>query len=136
MIHIARFPYEQTPVGIPMPYIPIQLEAASRAVRVKALVDTGAMVNVIPKAVGEALNLKWDDGEPVQLGGNLGKASARTFTLNCTVTGLEATPLEVNWSMLEDVPVILGQIDFFAQFDVCFSYAENEISIRTRKGSS
>jgi hypothetical protein len=136
MTRIARFPYEQTPAGVPMPYIPVQLETSSVAIQVKALVDTRAMVNVFPNQVGKALKLNWDEGEPIDLGGNLGKAQARAFTISCTIPGLNPVEMEFNWSLLERIPVILGQLDFFEQFDVCISYSENEISIRPRRGTA
>lgn len=133
MSRIARFPYAESSPRVRMPYIDLLIDSGVIAVRVKALIDSGAMVNVIPKQVGERLNLNWEEGEDVTLGGNLGKAPARAFFLNCTVQGLEVTQLELNWSMLEDVPVILGQFDFFQNFDVCFSYSENEISVRPKR---
>ncbi len=133
MNRIARFPYAESSVNVRMPYIDVLIDSGQVAVRVKALLDSGAMVNVIPKQVGERLNLNWEEGVDIVLSGNLGKAPARAFYLNCTVQGLEVTQLELNWSMLEDIPVILGQFDFFQNFDVCFSYSENEISVRPKR---
>jgi hypothetical protein len=49
---------------------------------------------------------------------------------------LNPVEMEFNWSLLEGIPVILGQLDFFEQFDVCISYSENEISIRPRRGTA
>jgi hypothetical protein len=132
MTRVVRFPFDLTTAGVFMPYISVQLFATQIGVQAKALLNTGAMVNVIPKQIGERLGLDWSSGKETQLGGNLALAPARAFKLRCAIQGFEPVDLAFNWSMLENVPIILGQFDFFKQFDVCFSYSENEISIRSR----
>ena len=136
MTQIIRFPFQATPGDILMPYIPVQLESNARAVQVMALLDTGAMVNVIPDRVGVALGLDWELGEPSKLGGNIGKAPSKVFTVSVLIPGLNLVQLELNWSKSEELPVIFGQLDFFKQFDVCFSYSENELSLRPKREKS
>jgi hypothetical protein len=133
MTQILKFPFQLTPSGVAMPYIPVQLESNAKAVQVMALLDTGAMVNAMPHRVGKALGLDWELGDPSELGGNIGKAPSKVFTVFATIASLKPIQLEINWSQSDDLPVIFGQIDFFTQFDACFSYLQNELSLRVNQ---
>ncbi|MBY0442133.1 MAG: hypothetical protein K2Q25_08380 [Mycobacteriaceae bacterium] len=55
-----------------MPLLPVILTAGGVSVTVSGLVDSGAAVSVLPRAVGERLGLNWDQQTvPVRLGGSL-----------------------------------------------------------------
>lgn len=88
---------------------------------VTALVDSGAALNVLPYDVGVHLGGDWEEQAiPVKLAGNLAAVDARAIIVNGTVGRFAPVRLAFAWSRSNSVPVILGQINFFVEFDVCF----------------
>lgn len=85
------------------------------------LIDTGAAVNVLPWAAGEQLGGDWGSASPVTLTGNLAAAEARVLVCEGVVGGFSPVRLAFAWSRSDAVPVLLGQINFLLEFDVCLS---------------
>jgi hypothetical protein len=48
------------------------------------------------------------------------------------ITGFPRTRLAFAWSQNDNVPVILGQMNFFLEFDVCFYRSQLEFEIRPK----
>ena len=114
-----------------MPLLPLTLQANSLQQEVIALVDTGASVNVLPYEVGIALGFRWEDQVvPVELGGNLGAAEARAIALVASIGEFAPTRLVFAWSRQAGFRPILGQMNFFLEFDTCFFRAEGTFEIR------
>ena len=104
-----------------LPFLPITLALRQRTVQVAGLVDTAATVNVLPYDIGQQLGAVWDaQTVPVQLTGNLAKEKARGLVLTATVGGFPSVQLAFAWTRSSSVPVILGQVNFLMEFDVCF----------------
>jgi hypothetical protein len=120
-----RFPYiELDPIlgkSSSLPYLPITLERGGQSVSVSALVDSGAVVSVLPHAIGVQLGAVWEEQTiPVRLGGNLAAVEARAIILTGTLGQFPSVRLAFAWTRNNDVPVILGQVNFFMEFDVSF----------------
>jgi hypothetical protein len=112
------------------PMLPLTL-VGSRSVPVLGLLDTGAAVNVLPYAVGVSLGLSWDQQTTsVQLTGNMAVAEARAVLVSSVVAGFAPVRLAFAWARADTMPVILGQINFFLEFDVCFFRARQIFEIR------
>ena len=63
-----------------LPYAPITLQYGEREVRVSALVDSGATLNVLPYDLGLELGAVWDrQTVPVRLTGNMADSAARAI---------------------------------------------------------
>lgn len=104
-----------------MPYLPLILTNKSRSVEVMALLDTGASVNVLPYDIGLQLGAVWEEQTvAMQLSGNLTRSEARGLVLSGRVAPFEPILLAFAWTQSRDVPLILGQMNFFAEFNVCF----------------
>ena len=104
-----------------LPYLPITLSNGSNSVEVMALLDTGASVNVLPYEIGLQLGVTWEQQTvPIQLSGNLASSEARGLVLSATVAEFSPILLAFAWSRSIDAPVILGHLNFFAEFNVCF----------------
>jgi len=104
-----------------LPYLPITLSNGSNSVEVMALLDTGASVNVLPYEIGLQLGVTWEQQTvPIQLSGNLASSEARGLVLSATVAEFSPILLAFAWSRSTDAPVILGHLNFFAEFNVCF----------------
>ena len=117
-----------------LPRIPLVLRGA-QAVEVIGLVDSGATVNVLPYEVGNRLGATWDDRKAsIRLTGSLGTQLAIPVIAIAEIAGLPAVKLAFAWIRKDDVALILGQTNFFMEFDVCFfrSRLEFERSIRSR----
>jgi len=114
--------------------LPLTLESIQR-VGVSALLDTGAAVNVLPFTIGTRLGFDWDrETIPVSLSGNLASADARVINLFGHVGSLSAVRLIFAWANTDAVPVILEQVNFFYEFDICFFRSRQVFEIRPKAG--
>lgn len=132
-----RFPYVEIdpPLGAAsaLPCVPITLELHGNIATVSALVDSGATLNVLPYDVGLRLGADWDQMTiPVQLTGNLAATEARALLVNATIAQFPAVRLAFAWTKNDDVPVILGQVNFFMEFDVCFFRSQLALEIKPK----
>jgi hypothetical protein len=117
-----------------MPYLPLTLTNASRPVEVTALLDTGASVNVLPYDIGIQLGAVWEDQTvSIPLSGNLAHSEARGLVLSATVAPFSSVLLAFAWTQSRDVPVILGHMNFFSEFNVCFYRHELAFEVRPRE---
>jgi hypothetical protein len=85
------------------------------------LLDTGASINVLPYSVGIQLGAVWEDlNTSVQLAGNVAPVEARGLVLSAQIGTFAPVRLVFAWSLTDDVPLLLGRMNFFLEFDVCF----------------
>ena len=135
----VRFPFtnaksRQTAVG-QLAYLPITLSHEMYSMPVSGLLDTGSTVNVMPYSVGLKLGFVWEQQTTlVRLTGNLANDVAKAVVVSGQIASLPPTALVFAWTQAEEIPVILGQMNFFTEFDVCFfgSQAAFEISLKSR----
>ena len=125
MLDGQRFPFtERTDSqrrSIVMPYLPLILASENRSLEVMALLDTGASVNVLPYEIGVQLGAVWENQTvPIPLSGNLALSEARGLVISGTVAPFSPVLLAFAWTRSQDAPVILGHMNFFAEFNVCF----------------
>ena len=112
------------------PMLPLTL-VATRSVAVSGLLDTGATVNVLPRATGTDLGFDWDrQTTSVRLSGNLAMIEARAVVVSAVVEGFAPVRLAFAWAKVDAVPVILGQVNFFLEFDVCFFQSRRVFEVR------
>jgi hypothetical protein len=103
------------------PLLPITLQYGTNQYELYGLLDTGADVNVLPYGLGLDLGAVWDDHLiDVRLSGNLAHYEARGILLDGIVANYVPVRLAFAWTRAETVPLILGQVNFFMEFDVCF----------------
>ena len=103
------------------PLLPFRLRLGGREEAVSGLIDTGAAVSVLPWRIGVTLGGDWDAATPVTLSGNLAAAEARVLVVEGVVGGFGVRRLAFAWSRSDAVPVLLGQVNFLLEFDVCLS---------------
>lgn len=117
------------PSGL-MPMLPIKL-TAMESIEVYALLDTGATVNVLPFSCGTNLGFEWNrQTTTVQLGGNLSASEARAVAVTAIVEDFPPVRLAFAWTRSDHVPIILGQMNFFVEFDVCFFRSLQRFELR------
>jgi hypothetical protein len=125
MANPERYPYLQSyntnGESIPRPMLPLALISEGRKLVANGLLDTGATVNALPFEVGIALGIRWDEPRRrVTLTGNLARYAAQVIPLIAQVGTFDPVPLIFAWTEAENAPLILGQVNFFGEFDVCF----------------
>ncbi len=121
-----RFPFispaTRTDEGSLMPLIPLQLRINDREIDAHGLLDTGATVSVLPFSMGLSLGANWDAQTiPLSLGGNLATAEARALFVDVFIEGCPSVKLAFAWTRADNVPLLLGQTNFFMEFDVFFA---------------
>ncbi len=125
MRNAERYPFTASEVALGessfRPYLPLSLFHKQQAVTVSGLVDTGATINVLPYQLGISLGYLWENQTKVlNLTGNLAKYEARILVVQATVGQFNPVRVAFAWTQATDVPLILGQVNFFMEFNVCF----------------
>jgi hypothetical protein len=138
MVDGQKYPYKviQPSLGMAdrMPYLPLVIASATHVLPVEGLLDTGASVNVLPYEIGIQLGLDWDSEIlSLTLAGNLARFEARAVVLSGQVAAFPAVQLAFAWTKSTEAPLILGQANFFGEFDVCFYRSRSEFEIRQKE---
>jgi hypothetical protein len=124
------------PDGVALPIIPVTLSLAGLATSANALLDTGATVSVLPYDIGLQLGAIWAAHTlQLPLAGNLAKVEAKALFVNVQMGNLEPVRLAFAWAQSSQVPLILGQTNFFQEFDVCFQRSRRTIEITYPKAN-
>ena len=116
-----------------MPYLPIILSSGNLTVEVTGLLDTGASVNVLPYEIGLELGaVREEQTVPIELSGNLSREPARGLVLSAKVAQFNSVLLAFAWTKSNNVSIILGHMNFFQEFNVCFYRHESEFEVCPR----
>jgi hypothetical protein len=141
MLEVKRFVFSpidnQLGVASSLPYMPITLNYQNRELTASGLLDTGATVNVMPYQIGLQLGARWgQQTTPVQLTGNLANLPAYGLIVTATVARFPPVRLAFAWTRAENVPLILGQVNFFLEFYVCFFRSQNAFEVSPKSNKS
>ena len=116
-----------------MPYLPIILSSGNLTVEVTGLLDAGASVNVLPYEIGLELGaVREEQTVPIELSGNLSREPARGLVLSAKVAQFNSVLLAFAWTKSNNVSIILGHMNFFQEFNVCFYRHESEFEVCPR----
>lgn len=131
-----RFAYSRLPAfpglepGLPM--LPIILTHDKLSLPVHALVDSGASVNVLPYDIGLRLGLIWEmQSFALPVASWLRGEEAFGVLLTGRLDPFPPAQFAFAWTQKSsaEIPVILGQTNFFQAFDVCFSGSQQLFEI-------
>ncbi len=117
------------------PILPISLTHHGNSVKTWGLVDSGAAVNVMPFQIGLDLGASWrEQSVSITLTGNLAQFEARILVVSAVIGGFKPIRLAFAWTQATNLPLILGQVNFFMEFDICFYRSQQvfDIQIATR----
>lgn len=121
-----RFPYDSKL----RPTLPVLLSGLTTSLEARALVDSGADVNVLPWSMGLRLGFTWNPNKAtIRIVGAPERAAAMPVLLSMTVGDLPSATQAFAWSQSDDVPLLLGQTNFFMEFDVCFFRSQMAFSV-------
>jgi hypothetical protein len=68
----------------------------------------------------------------IQLSGNLGNQPAMPLSATAEIETFPQTELLFAWTRSPNAPLILGQTNFFLEFDVCFYRSRSEFEIKLK----
>ena len=117
-----------------LPFLPLSLQhGGAPSIQVEGLLDTGATVNVLPYGVGLQLGAVWSESAPlVRLTGNLAQLNAQALLVTAQVAEFPPVRLAFAWTRSDEVPLLLGQVNFFMEFDVCFYRSRYAFDLRPK----
>jgi hypothetical protein len=116
-----------------LPRVPLSLRRADQRIEAVGLVDSGATVNVLSYELGIQLGGVWDDRRAIiQLAGNLSNQPAMPFSATVEIGDFAPTELVFAWVCSPNAPLILGQTNFFLEFDVCFYRSKSEFEVNPK----
>ena len=134
-MRIRYTPADDSPTSL-MPWLSLTLQLNQHAVQVVGLLDTGSAVSILPYQVGLELGAAWDEQTiQVPLAGSLGHIEARAlvvFAFHPEINPDDPVRLVFAWIQTNNVPLILGQMNFFMEFDVCFYRSQDTFDVRLR----
>ena len=132
-----RFSYNRTEAAqtsaSELAYLPITVSTANGSVETQGLLDSGSTVNVLPYPVGLALGFSWEEQTiPIALTGSLSRVPAFGVIVTGRVASFPAVELAFAWTQAANVPLILGQVNFFMEFDVCFFRSQAAFEVQPK----
>jgi len=135
---VEQFPYrDRNPAsgGLDlMPDLPITLRHQSSSVTALGLVDSGASISVLPHSLGLQIGFDWNSQTAsIRLGGSLAHVDARGVVVEASVGQLAPVRLALAWADNDQVPFLLGQFNFFQEFDICFHRFRGLFEVRPRQ---
>lgn len=131
-----RFAYSKLPAypelepGLPV--VPLLLRHKQQACRVQAVVDSGSSVNVLPYDVGLQIGLIWETQRfRLPVAHWLRGAEAFGVLMTGQIDPFPPIDLAFAWTQKTsaEVPIILGETNFFQEFDVCLSGSQQVFEI-------
>jgi hypothetical protein len=91
-------------------------------------------INVLPFSVGQQLGAIWDSQKAViRLAGNLANTFAQPIVVKAKIGEFPIVNLAFAWVSHDNVPVILGQTNFFNEFEICFFRNAFEFEVKPKK---
>ncbi len=137
MLDGQRFPFTESfdefGTADAVPSLPLILSYRGNSIEVSGMLDTGASVNVLPHDVGVRLGAVWEEQTTtVLLAGNLAPVEARGLVVSAEIRPFAPCRLVFAWSQTNDVPLLLGRMNFFLEFDVCFYRSQLAFEIRPK----
>lgn len=106
---------------IPRPVARIILINDKNQVPELVYVDSGADVTLISKSVGELLGFKIEANDKIEEIKGIGERGIPIVIKKVGIKiGGKTVDARVAWSLIEEVPLLLGRVDIFKLFDITF----------------
>ena len=120
-----RFPYDPRK----RPMLSLTLRANGQEQTTTALGDSGADVNVLPWSIGASLGFVWEPNKATIRVAGIAQGAALPVLLSADFGDVQGAKLAFSWCQTDAVPLVLGQTNFFMEFDICFFRSRSEFQI-------
>lgn len=131
---MIRFRYrkERGSLGkIARPVANVILENDGLQVETSMYIDSGADVTMIPLRFGKALGLKQTSSDTIrELRGISGSGIPYILKEIILILNGEKLAARVAWAFVEEVPLLLGRLDIFNQFQIIFDERKGWIDFK------
>lgn len=118
------------PDSDPRPIIPVKLSYMNNLVEAWALIDSGADMSFLPLHIGEELGLSWERStQDFQLLSLAGSSPAKAVAVDLRLGHWPDLKMTFAWSAVSETAVILGQVNFFQEVDICFSRSDGYVRL-------
>lgn len=91
-------------------------------------IDSGADVSLVKRKLGELLGFRLKEEEEIRQLSGIGTSTIpyvlRTIKMRIGEKEFDA---RIAWSLIEDVPLVLGRLDVFDKFDILFKEREGKV---------
>lgn len=139
MTERLTYPYvvrtEYIPDFVARPFLPVTIRYGQAEIQTMALLDSGADINVMPYQLGLELGADWDAPSVIEdLQGLGGGVQAKRIVADLHVESWPSIGQIFAWARDDEIPVILGQIDFFQNVNVCFHRYQYTFEIEMSPG--
>ena len=124
-----------------IPTATVEIKYQKFSLSCEMLVDTGAYLSMIPYQVGIELGLTVSEDVILEAGG-AGEASiphvvkevfarlTNAFVLWEIQIGDYSIHARIGWALTDEVPLLLGRLDVFDEFDIEFSQSRRKVIFR------
>lgn len=89
-------------------------------------IDSGADVTLIPLSLGKLIGLSQDHKRVYQISGIRGSVSVIYSQIFMKIGGIEIRT-KIAWTLVENVPPLLGRANIFDKFHITFKQDQEEI---------
>lgn len=112
------------------PIIGVTITGSKRSANIFMLLDSGADISLIPYSVGEAIGLEPNMANRGEVQG-IGEGSVPYILteVRLKIENIEISA-RIGWSLIEEIPFILGRLDIFQKFAIEFREFENRILLK------
>lgn len=93
-------------------------------------VDSGADITLIPKSVGELLDFKIEKDDKIEELKGIGEYGIPAIIKKVKIRiGEKTIDARVAWSLIEDIPLLLGRMDVFKLFNISFEKEKKTVFV-------
>ena len=94
-------------------------------------IDSGADITIIPYSLGKLLGFEVAGNKVSQIGGIRGGVPV-IYIESLIKIGLNEFKINIAWSLIDEVPPLLGRTDVFEKFNITFKQIEGLIIFEER----
>ncbi len=94
-------------------------------------IDSGADITLIPFSVGSAMGFEIGKAEEIKQIGGVGGSKISVVIRKIPMRiGEKEFECRIAWCLSEDVPMLLGRMDVFREFEILFTEREESVIFR------
>ena len=113
-----------------VPTATVEIKYQKLLLSCEMLVDTGAYLRMIPYQIGTELGLTISEDGILEAGGTGGASIPHVVKEVELRIGGNFIHARIGWALTDEVPLLLGRLDVFDEFDIEFSQSRRKTIFR------